>query len=125
MSHHVISIVIPAKAGILPASPLRKPHLHVKTYYVYMLASRKDGVLYIGVTNDLLKRVWEHKNAAVGGFTEKYFVHRLVWYEMTNDVFAAIAREKQLKKWERAWKVGLIEKENIEWRDLSVELSGG
>jgi putative endonuclease len=90
----------------------------MKTYYTYILASKKNGVLYIGITNDLLRRVHEHKQHMVEGFTKKYFVHRLVYYEEAADVESAIQREKQLKKWNRAWKIALIEKDNPEWFDL-------
>ena len=90
----------------------------MKTYYVYIMASKKDGTLYIGVTNDLRRRVWQHKNDVHEGFTKKYGVHDLVWFEATNDVLGAIQREKQLKKWNRQWKINLIEKENTEWDDL-------
>ncbi len=82
----------------------------MKTYYVYMMASKKNGTLYIGVTNDLRRRVWQHKNDVYEGFTKKYGVHRLVWYESTSDIKAAIQREKQMKKWRRQWKIDLIEK---------------
>lgn len=89
-----------------------------KRYYVYLLASRRNGTLYIGVTNDLIRRVWEHKTDVLEGFTKRYQVHHLVWFEQTEDVAAAIAREKQLKKWNRAWKLQFIEASNPEWRDL-------
>jgi putative endonuclease len=85
---------------------------------VYMLASQRNGTLYIGVTSDLVKRLWEHKNDAVEGFTEKYGVHRLVYFELHDEMSAAIQREKQLKKWNRAWKIELIEETNPEWKDL-------
>jgi putative endonuclease len=85
---------------------------------VYMLASKKNGTLYIGVTSDLMKRVWEHKNDLVEGFTKEYGVHRLVYFEMLEDMESAIQREKQLKKWNRDWKIELIEKDNPEWTDL-------
>ena len=87
-------------------------------YYVYLLASRKHGTLYVGVTNDLVRRVYEHKTKAVPGFTAKYDVSLLVWFEAHDDVSAAIAREKELKKWRRDWKIALIEADNPEWRDL-------
>ena len=87
-------------------------------YYVYILASKKDGVLYIGVTNNMIKRVWEHKKGLAEGFTKKYFVKKLVYYESTPDINSAICREKQLKKWKRDWKVELIEKMNPGWEDL-------
>ena len=91
-------------------------------YCVYILASKRNGTLYIGVTSDLKKRVYKHKTNAVDGFTKQYGVHLLVWYECTEDVEPAITREKQLKKWERSWKLTLIEKENPEWKDLYDEL---
>lgn len=85
---------------------------------VYMLASRRNGTLYIGVTSELIPRVWKHKNNLVDGFTKRYGVNRLVWYEQHNTMESAIQREKQMKKWRRKWKMELIEKENPEWRDL-------
>ncbi len=89
-----------------------------KLYYVYVLASKRNGTLYIGVTGNLEKRVQEHKDNAIDGFTSKYNIHRLVYYEETQDVNAALQREKQLKKWNRKWKIALIEKVNPEWKDL-------
>ncbi len=94
-------------------------------YFVYILASKKNGTIYIGVTNDLIKRVWEHKNRVVEGFTKKYNVHNLVYYEQCPDVREAIAREKQLKGWHRQWKIDLIEQSNPAWEDLYDELLGG
>ncbi len=85
---------------------------------VYMLAARRHGTLYVGVTSNIIKRVWEHKQDLVPGFTRKYGVHTLVWYELHETMGAAIAREKAIKEWKRRWKVELIEKENPEWRDL-------
>jgi len=85
---------------------------------VYVLASKRNGTLYIGVTNDIQKRVWEHKNDFVEGFTKRYGVHRLIYYELYEDMVSAITREKQMKKWNRAWKLELIEKHNPAWRDL-------
>jgi putative endonuclease len=82
------------------------------------MASKKNGTLYIGVTNDLRRRVWQHKNDVLEGFTKKYGVHFLVWSEATNVVQGAIQREKQMKKWNRQWKINLIEKYNPEWLDL-------
>ncbi|HEY3776790.1 MAG TPA: GIY-YIG nuclease family protein [Rhizomicrobium sp.] len=93
-------------------------------YYVYMLASRRNGSLYIGVTNDIMRRTWEHRNGRVEGFTKKYGVHVLVWYEVHEDINAAIAREKQLKGWNRAWKIRLIENCNSGWNDLYEKLLG-
>jgi putative endonuclease len=95
----------------------------MKEYFIYILASKRNGTLYIGMTNDLVKRVYEHKNDLVEGFTKKYSVHNLVYYERYNDVYSAIAREKRLKKWKRQWKIDLIEKDNPQWRDLYAELS--
>lgn len=89
------------------------------TYYVYILASKRNGTLYIGVTNNLERRLYEHKNNLVEGFTKKYSVHDLVYFEEVNDVNAALQREKQLKRWTRKWKIDLIEKENPDWNDLS------
>ena len=86
------------------------------------MASQRNGTLYIGVTNDIVRRVYEHKNNLIKGFTEKYKVHHLVYLEEFNDVSAAIIREKQLKKWKRDWKLRLIEKINPEWNDLYEEL---
>jgi putative endonuclease len=94
-----------------------------KTFYVYMLASARNGTLYIDVTSDLTKRSWQHKEALVDGFTKKYSVKQLVWYEQHHDAISAITREKQLKKWERSWKVNLIQQENPHWRDLYEDLS--
>jgi len=91
-------------------------------YYVYMLASQGNGTLYIGVTSNLIKRVYEHKNNLVGGFTQKYDVHRLVYFETKDDINSAIRREKQIKKWNRNWKIELIEKNNPDWRDLYFDL---
>ena len=90
----------------------------MKQYFVYILTSGVNGTLYTGVSSDLEKRIFEHKNNMVDGFTRKYGVHRLVYYENTNDVKSAISREKQLKRWKREWKIELIEKENPRWEDL-------
>lgn len=91
-------------------------------YYVYILASKKNGTLYIGVTNDLLRRVFEHRSEMIDGFTKKYKVRKLVYYEHTNDIYSAIEREKMLKKWNRQWKIELIEQFNPDWNDLYEEL---
>jgi putative endonuclease len=88
------------------------------SYYVYLLASRKHGTLYLGVTNDLIRRVYQHKSKALAGFAAKYGVNRLVWFETHDDVIAAISREKEIKKWRRDWKIILIETGNPDWRDL-------
>ncbi|WP_315743770.1 MULTISPECIES: GIY-YIG nuclease family protein [unclassified Bradyrhizobium] len=87
-------------------------------YSVYILASRKDGAIYVGVTNDPVRRVYEHQQKAVPGFTSRYNITRLVWFEIYEDPISAIAREKELKKWKRDWKVKLIEAGNPEWKDL-------
>lgn len=93
-------------------------------YYVYILASKKNGTLYIGVTGDLVKRIYEHKEKKIEGFTKKYGVSKLVYFEQTQDVSSAIEREKHLKKWRRQWKIDLIEKMNPEWEDLYGMISG-
>jgi putative endonuclease len=87
-------------------------------YYVYILASRKDGAIYVGITNDIVRRIYEHRIKAVRGFTSKYNITRLVWFEIYDDAISAISREKELKKWKRAWKVQLIEAQNPQWEDL-------
>lgn len=90
---------------------------------VYLLASQRNGTLYIGVTSDIVKRVWEHKNDAAEGFTKRYTVHTLVWYEMHETMESAITREKTLKGWKRKWKLELIEKDNPQWIDLYNNLT--
>lgn len=87
-------------------------------YYVYILASKYKGTLYIGVTSNLLKRIYEHKHKLIAGFTADYNVDKLVYFESTIDIRSAIAREKQLKKWKREWKINLIEKDNPYWLDV-------
>ena len=109
MKHHN---VIPAKAGIQRDSGL------AKHFFIYIMASRRNGTLYIGVTSNLVQRVWQHKQGLVEGFTRKYGVKMLVYFEPHETAESAITREKQLKKWERAWKIKLIEQSNPEWRDL-------
>lgn len=95
----------------------------MKTYYIYILTNQKHGVLYIGVTNDLKRRVYEHKNKLNEGFSKKYNTTRLVYMEETNNINDALQREKQLKKWNRAWKIKLIDEYNPEWLDLYDDLS--
>jgi len=90
----------------------------MKTFYVYLLCSKRNGTLYTGVTSDLAKRIYEHRNNLVDGFTKKYNVHRLVWYEIHESAESAITREKRIKKWKRAWKLKLIEQTNPKWIDL-------
>jgi len=94
----------------------------VDGYYVYIMASRRNGTLYVGVTNDLARRVDKHRRGAVSGFTKQYGVHPLVYYEEHADVKEALEREKQIKKWRRAWKMNLIEDMNPQWRDLAADL---
>ena len=94
----------------------------MKQYYLYILASRKNGTLYVGVTSDLPKRITEHKQNFTEGFTKKYKVHILVYYEVYKDIQEAILREKQIKNWTRNWKISLIEETNSEWRDLYNEI---
>ena len=89
---------------------------------VYILASKRNGTLYIGVTSDLPSRIWQHKNNQVAGFTQRYGVHTLVWYEVHGSMESAIAREKALKEWRRAWKIELIEGINPYWRDLYPDI---
>ena len=94
----------------------------MRTPCVYILASKPNGTLYIGVTSDLIQRVWQHKNDFVEGFTKHYGVHSLVWYEVHGSMESAITREKALKKWRRAWKIELIEEDNPKWLDLYNEI---
>lgn len=89
---------------------------------VYILASKRIGTLYTGVTSNLVNRVWEHRNDVVDGFTKKYRVHLLVYYEIHSEMIEAIKREKQIKKWNREWKIELIEKENPKWKDLWFDI---
>ena len=103
-------IVIPVKTGIQCWND--------KTAEVYILARKRNGTLYIGVTNDLQKRTWEQKQDLVDGFTKRYAVHSLVYHELHENLLLAIQREKQIKKWNRAWKLELIEKHNSDWSDL-------
>ncbi len=96
----------------------------MKSCYVYILASCRNGTLYIGVTSDLIKRIYEHKHDFINGFSKKYQVHYLVYYEVHNEIREAIIREKQIKKWNRKWKLNLIEKMNPGWKDLYGEIAG-
>jgi putative endonuclease len=93
-----------------------------KQFAVYILASQRNGTLYIGVTSNLPKRVWEHREGVADGFSKEYGCKTLVWYELHGNAEAAITREKQLKKWNRIWKLSLIERMNPEWKDLSIGL---
>jgi len=99
--------------------------MRLMTAFVYILASAKNGTLYVGVTSDLVKRVYEHKHGLIDGFTRRYRVHRLVYYEACEDIREAIRREKQIKKWRRAWKIRLIRRFNPEWTDLYTAIESG
>lgn len=107
-------MVMPAKAGIWEMSE--------KKYYVYIMTKGRNSTFYVGITSDLQRRIWEHKTDAVEGFTKKYGIHQLVYYEIFDDPENAILREKRLKKWNRAWKMRLIEGMNPEWNDLYESL---
>jgi putative endonuclease len=96
----------------------------IKQPCVYILSSRRKGTLYVGVTSDLIRRVWEHKNGLVEGFTKRYGVHDLVWYEVHETMESAIGREKARKEWKRNWKLEMIEKGNPDWKDIYNELAG-
>lgn len=92
------------------------------TFYVYILANKKNGTLYVGMTDDLVKRVWQHRTGLNEGFTKRYGIKTLVWFEVHESRDSAFSREQQIKKWNRAWKLELIEKENAGWRDLWSEI---
>ena len=98
--------------------------MNEKQFCVYIMASRKGGALYIGVTSDLVKRVYEHRNKAIESFTKQYNIKRLIYFEMHDSAEAAILRETQMKAWKRKWKVELIEKENKDWNDLYETIIG-
>jgi putative endonuclease len=93
----------------------------MKEYFVYMLTNRRNGTLYIGVTNNLVRRIYEHKFDQIEGFAKKYNLNKLVYFEKTSDIHSAISREKRLKKWNRAWKIKFIESLNPDWKDLSED----
>ncbi len=95
----------------------------MKRFYVYILSNKRNGTLYTGVTSDLLKRVYEHKNDLIDGFSKRYGIHDLVWYEMHETAESAISREKQIKKWNRKWKLDLIDNSNPFWEDLYEKLT--
>jgi putative endonuclease len=95
-----------------------------KLYYVYILASKRNGTLYIGVTNNLVRRVWQHREGTASGFTKKYGVKMLVYFEEYGDIGDAIGRETRLKKYKREWKINLIQQKNVEWRDLAFDWYG-
>ncbi|GLQ57286.1 GIY-YIG nuclease family protein [Devosia nitrariae] len=95
-----------------------------RTYYAYIMASRRNGTLYTGVTNDIVRRTWEHREGQLKGFTKDHGIKRLVWFEVHASIDAAIRREKQIKAWQRAWKIELIELNNPDWRDLWWDVTG-
>ncbi len=109
-------------AGLVPAIPIDEAP-RMRQFYLYMLASRPGGALYVGVTNDLVRRVWEHKNKFVAGHTKTYKIDRLVYFEIHQTAYQAIQREKNIKHWPRAWKTRLIAQDNDTWRDLYDEIS--
>lgn len=119
-----MTYVTPIPHSFLPPSFRRKPESREKDDAVnrqpavYILASKRKGTLYIGVTSDLVKRIWEHRNNMVGGVTKRYGVHHLVWYELHENIESAIQREKGLKEWKRVWRLKLIERTNPDWQDL-------
>jgi putative endonuclease len=115
-----LSIVI---AGLVPAIPIRETQI-MKQYYVYILASRPGGAIYIGVTSNLIRRVYEHKNGLVQGHTKRYGINKLVYFEVYDTAYNAIQREKNMKHWPRVWKTRLIARENPTWRDLYEEICG-
>lgn len=96
----------------------------MRHYFVYIMTNKPNGVLYVGVTNDMIRRCYEHKKNLADGFTKKYHLHKLVYYEETSDMYEAISREKRLKKWHRQWKLELIYKFNPEWQDLYFKIVG-
>ncbi len=110
------AFVSPRTCVILVKTGIQYCMSHI--YFVYIMASQKNGTLYIGVSNNLERRIFEHKNNLIPGFTSKYHIHTLVYYEHTDNINAALQREKQLKKWDREWKIELIEQDNPEWNDL-------
>jgi putative endonuclease len=95
-----------------------------KSYAVYLMTNRPRGVFYVGVTSDLAGRVWKHRNGTLDGFTKRYNLTRLAWFEVHSDIEAAIYREKQLKRWRREWKIALVEKDNPDWLDLWSRIDG-
>jgi putative endonuclease len=96
--------------------------IDVMAYYVYILASRKDGAIYVGITNDIVRGIYEHRTKAIQGFTSRYNITQLVWFEIYDDPISAISREKELKKWRRTWKVQLIQAQNPNWDDLYASI---
>jgi putative endonuclease len=111
-------LFVPSSPRAVSGDPWKRRRIMDRQPCVYMLASQRNGTLYIGVTSNLVKRTWEHKSNFVEGFTKMYKVHNLVWYEVHDTIESAIQREKALKKWRRKWKIGMIESFNPEWTDL-------
>jgi putative endonuclease len=109
-------------AGLVPAISLRRGP-NVRQFYVYILASRPGGAIYVGVTNDLVRRVYEHRNGFVRGFTSRYKIHQLVYFEVHSTALTAIQREKNMKHWPRSWKTRLTIQSNPTWRDLYEEIA--
>ncbi len=109
-----LSPFVPAKAGT------QGPCV---SFFVYILGSRRNGTLYVGMTDDLIRRTWEHRNGAIPGFTKRYGIKMLYWYEVHETREAALVRERQIKKWNRTWKLELIEMSNLAWRDLADDLT--
>jgi putative endonuclease len=109
-------------AGLVPAIPLSHAQ-RVRNFYLYILASRPGGTLYVGVTNNLVRRVYEHRTKTIKGFTTRYNVDKLVYFEVHDTAYAAIQREKNMKHWPRVWKVRLIAQSNPSWRDLYEEVA--
>ena len=108
----------------LTVDPQHNLYVRKHLYFAYILTSQRNGTLYVGVTNDVIRRTWEHRSDLIQGFTKRYGVHTLVWYEQHDDINAAITREKRLKRWNRAWKIELIEKQNSGRNDLYDRLIG-
>ena len=109
-------------AGLVPAIPISKTR-PMKQYHVYIAASRPGGALYVGMTNDLVRRIYEHRNGLIEGHTKRYGIDQLVYFELYETAYAAIQREKNIKRWPRAWKTRLIAKSNPTWRDLYDEIA--
>jgi putative endonuclease len=123
VSAKLVETVIPAKAGIQFCEVSELDETMEKRFFVYIMASGKNGTLYIGVTSNLPGRVWQHRSDELEGFTRKYQVHTLVWYEPHENAESAITREKQIKGWNRMWKVREIEALNPDWRDLYDDIT--
>ena len=116
-------IYIPSSRKARSACPGSMPRKIMKQFYVYILANKKGGTLYVGLTSDLPKRTWEHKNGVIEGFTKRYSVKRLVHYEIFDRFEQAAEREKSLKRWRRQWKINLIEEQNPDWNDLYKKIA--